>query len=253
MIRKLNFTGRKKLPGNRVTVTLLNLDQHPYTFEAQIDMSGTRLPNDASIFLEAYKRPSYMRFSFGTVGQIKIPENRELSKIAPGVIPLYRMKVVQKGRIIALADKIFPKGADQNMPGKVSLLHVEFSEELGDQIWKLDLEGDWPTLRLNNRIDSIKEIARSDIAFSALVYPEVLRQVLHHIFSDESFDPELDEDDWPALWIRFIAKLPGVGSPPSGRRATLVIEQSEWMNGAVEAFCKYRNQLNLYKEFIDKE
>ena len=36
MIRKLNFTGRKKIPLNRTLVTLLNTEEYPLSFDIQL-------------------------------------------------------------------------------------------------------------------------------------------------------------------------------------------------------------------------
>jgi len=252
MIRKLNFTGRKKIPRSRVPVTLFNVDKHPLSFDVQFELSDLNLSPEALIFVEAYKRTSYMRFSFGTIGKFTIPSNRSLVDIEPGVIPLFRVKVVdetsQQGRIIALADKILPKGIDEGTREKISLLHVEFSEDLGGQIWKLDLSGGWPVIQVNNQIDLIKEIARSDMAFIALVYPEVVRKILNHIIESDEIDPELDEDDWPGMWLNFVGSMPGVGSPPSGRDASIKNDQMEWIESAVQAFSNKWHLLDQYQK-----
>ncbi|PIQ95617.1 MAG: hypothetical protein COV67_13905 [Nitrospinae bacterium CG11_big_fil_rev_8_21_14_0_20_56_8] len=253
MIRKLNFTGRKKIPRNQVSVTLMDPDKHPCSFDVQLDLSGLNLPPDGLVYVEAYKRTSYMRFPFGKVNQLQIPAPRLLDKIEAGVIPLFRVKVVEAarphGRIVALAEKIIPKGADRDSKEKITLVHVEFSENLGDQIWRLDLTGDWPSLQVNNRIEGIREIARSDPAFISLVYPEMVRQILNHIiFKSGESDPDADGDDWPGLWIRFASSLPGVGSPPGSPDGD--DKKIEWIEEAVGAFCEKHGFLDQYKKLL---
>jgi hypothetical protein len=257
MIRKLNFTGRKKIPLRNTMVSLLNVDKHPHSFDIQIDLSDINLPSEASVYVEAYKRTSYMRFDFGTAGNLRIPKNTNLTEIEAGVIPLFRVKIVdkstQQGRIIAMADKIHPKGIDDADKEKISLLHVEFSEELGSQVWKLDLAGDWPVLQVNNQISSIKEIARSDEGFLALVYPEIVRQILSEIIESDQLDPEIDEDEWYSLWVNFASSLPGVGPPPTGRDATIKNDQKDWVEIAVRGFCDKWNLLGNFQKLHAEE
>ena len=250
MIRKLNFTGRKKIPRNRTMVTLLDTDKFPHSFDIQINLSDFGLPKEALVYVEAYKRASYMRFNYGMVGNLKIPSNRDLIGIEAGTIPLFRVKIVdksgQQGRIIAIADKIHPKGVEDANNEKISLLHIEFSEDLGDQVWRLDLTGDWPVVQVNNHLSSIKEIARSDAAFIALVYPEIVRQILNDIIESDQLDPKIDEDDWPSLWVNFVSSLPGVGSPPTGRNPNIKNDQTDWVENAVRGFC---DKWHLFDQF----
>jgi hypothetical protein len=257
MIRKLNFTGRKKIPLRSTMVTLTNGDKHPHSFDIQLDLSEINLPNEALVYVEAYKRTSYMRFHYGTVGDLIVPTNRNLTKIEAGVIPLFRVKIVdrstQHGQIIAMADKIHPKGIEDADKEKVSLLHVEFSEDLGSQVWRLDLEGDWPVLQVNNKIPSIKDITKSDEAFLALVYPEIVRQILNFIIESEQLDPEIDEDEWYSLWINFVSSLPGVGSPPTGRDPNIKTDQMDWLEKAVHGFCDKWHLLDQFQKLHAEE
>jgi hypothetical protein len=257
MIRKLNFTGRKKIPLNRTLVTLSNTEKYPLSFDIQIDFSDFILPKEALVYVEAYKRTSYMRFDYGTVGNLNIPPNRDLTNIEAGTTPLFRVKVVdksaQQGKIIAMADKIHPKGIENTNRDNINLLYVEFSEELGDQVWKLDLTGDWPALQVNNQMSSIKEIAKSDEAFTALVYPEIVRQILNEIVESDQLDPEIDEDEWYSLWINFVSSLPGVGSPPTGRDANIKNDQKDWIESAVRGFCNKWHLLDKFQKLHAEE
>lgn len=252
MIRKLNFTGRKKIPLRNAIVTLMNEDKHPLSFDIQLDLSELNLPDESLVYVEAYKRTFYMRFDYGTVGNLIIPANRNLTKIEAGVIPLFRVKIVDKSaqyaRIVAMADKIHPKGKDSVGKEKISLLHVEFSENLDSQIWRLDLEGDWPVLQVNNKINSIKNIVKSDEKFSALVYPEIVRQTLNFIVESEQLDLGIDEDEWHTLWINFVSSLPGVGSPPTGLGPNIKTDQKDWVEKAVSGFCDNRHLLDQFQK-----
>ena len=132
-------------------------------------------------------------------------------------------------------------------------MYVEFSEDLGDQVWKLDLTGDWPAIQVNNQMSSIKEIAKSDEAFIALVYPEIVRQILNEIIESDQLDPEIDEDEWYSLWINFVSSLPGVGSPPTGREANIKNDQKDWIESAVRGFCDKWHLLDQFQKLHAEE
>jgi hypothetical protein len=110
----------------------------------------------------------------------------------------------------------------------------------------LDLEGDWPVLKLNQHADEISLVASSDNRFLSLVYPEVFRQILKCIIiEDEHTDPECD-DDWPSLWLQLACKLPGMSMPPQISKP----DQHLWIEKAVESFCIDFNLLEKFNQSI---
>ena len=99
MIRRVNFTGRKRIARNRVTIELVS--GSPRTFHAKFDLSGYDFPLDAAVFLEATCAGSshQTRFDCGTIGAITIPAERSLASVL-GEEPFFNVKVVdQSGRI----------------------------------------------------------------------------------------------------------------------------------------------------------
>lgn len=258
MIRKLNFTDRKKISASRIPVTLNGQDNYPLSFDiALVDLALPEFgfPKDASVFVEAYKRTAYSRFAFGTVGGIIIPRNRKLVRMEPGVIPLFRVKIVDatsgQGRILGLADKISPRGIDIGTQDRIPLLHVEVSENLKDQIWRLDLSSEWPVLELNSQVDSIKEIAKSDTHFLSLVYPNIVRQVLNNIIDEHLDSVNEEEEDWPSHWVKFVSSLPGVSSLPTENSSEVKQEQEDWVEEAVAAFSQKLKLLENYQKLIE--
>ena len=218
MIRKINFTGRKKIKRTNVRVDILRDADGRRFFNLQADLSDLRLPSNARIYAEAYRRTAYQRFDFGSISNRKSPGDRRLDRFSDSTIPLFRVKVVDRtsahGRILAALDKIRPETVDSEPAGSHSLLFVEY-EELGNNIWRLDLDGDWPVLKLNQNVDEIGLVASSDQRFFALVYPEVFRQVLTRVvIEEEHTDPDCD-DDWPSLWLKLARRLPGMVDPPA--------------------------------------
>ena len=234
MIRKINFTGRKKIKRTNVRVDILRDAEGRRFFNLHVDLTDLRLPANAHIYAEAYHRTAYQRYDFGNLSNQKSPEDRRLNRFSGSTIPLFRVKVVDRtsahGRILAALDKIRPESVDSEPAGSHSLLFVEY-DDLGNKIWQLDLDGDWPVLKLNQKVDEISLVASSDHRFFALVYPEVFRQVLTKIvIEDEHTDPDCD-DDWPSLWLKLARQLPGMGDPPASKG-----EQESWIDNATEAF-----------------
>jgi hypothetical protein len=249
MIRKFNYTGRKKIRRSDVSIDLLRDDDGRRSFNIRLHLADMALPINARLYVEAYHRAGCQRFDFGTVGSMKIPRDRRLAAISESATPLFRVKVVDKttahGRILAAVDKIRPASVDHQPADSRSLLFVEY-DDLGHRIWQLDLDGDWPVLKLNRSVDEISLIASSDNRFSALVYPEVFRQILTRILiEDEHTDPDCD-DDWPSLWLKLACTLPGMSVQlPVSKAGRLA-----WIENAVEAFCTNFDALDKFHQAI---
>jgi hypothetical protein len=218
------------------------------TFDAALDLDGLLLPSSATIYVEAYRRAYFRRFACGSISEPKIPKNRVLEGLDPNALVLFRVRVVdKKGRILAVADRIVPHRAEEEQADRQCLLPVDFVD-LGQSIWRLDLEGDLPILQLNKCIENIREIARSDSFFLTLVYPEVVRQILCKIIVEEDFtDADADgEDEWMSGWLKFaIEMLRSKRLPSLGQSEPIKQEKLKWIDDVVEAFCA--NNLVLEK------
>jgi hypothetical protein len=253
MIRKFNYTGRKRIARSRVTIEIIPGKDGPTYFDASIDLSGLNLPKNAEIFIEAYRRSFFKRFPFGTVSQLRSPQDRSLGDLDPRALAMFRIKVVEatgKGRILAVADKIIPRRTDDEPANKICLLPVDFVD-LGESIWRLDLAGDWPSLQLNARLEDIREIARSDAHFLSLVYPEVVRQIFYEIVvMEDHVDPQTDPDDWMSQWLTFAAILGVKQLPPSGESEPILQDKLKWIDDTVEAFCSSNKMMEKFVQAI---
>jgi|OpeIllAssembly_1097287.scaffolds.fasta_scaffold179355_2 hypothetical protein len=251
MIRKFNYTGRKRIARSRVNIEIIPAKTGPTSFEASINLSGLTLPKNAEIFIEAYRRSFFRRFAFGTVSQITPPKDRSLGDLDPRALAMFRIKVVEsagKGRILAVADRIIPHRTEDEPANKMCLLPVDFVD-LGQSIWRLDLLSDWPSLQLNIRIEDIREIARSNAHFLSLVYPEVVRQIFYKIVVEEDHtDSQTDPEDWMSQWLVF-ANLLGVKEvPPSGVTEPILQDKLKWIDDAVEAFCSNNKMMEKFAQ-----
>ncbi len=256
MIRRLNYTGRKKIPRSAVTIRLLPADDVGYAFEADFNLAPLRFPRDASIFIEAYNSASYMRFAFGTIGNRRDPQDLRLTEVTSRPLPKFRLKVVDQskrhGLLLGVADKLIPLRPHEDLANKQSLLPVDFCD-LSDRVWRLDVS-DWPVLELNNRLGAVGEAARTGDSFLALVYPEILRRILHEIVIVlGETDPGLDDSEWTSLWLRFVCALPGVPEPPGGVGDAAQARRREWIDETVQAFCRSRRARQRFATALRRE
>jgi hypothetical protein len=253
MIRRMNYTGRRRISRSRVAVRLLPARDGCFGFDADFDLAEYAFPPESSLFVEAYNATSYMRFAFGTVRSIVAPADTRLVEITSGPLPKFRVKVVDTrtryGLLLGVADKLIPLQPNEEIVRRQSLLPVEF-RDLGSRVWRLDLT-DWPVLELNKRIGDLGEIARSADAFAALVYPEVIRRILHAaVIELECTDPSLDDDDWPGLWLAYACSLRGVAEPPDGIDERARALQREWIERTVDAFCRSRDMRRRFERAL---
>ena len=147
--------------------------------------------------------------------------------------------------LLAAADRI-PLGKPEDETGKETLLSV-VPFELGDEIWRVDLDDELRLLVNKSATADWRHMALSPAlspVFMSLVYPSALRQILTAVLASGHRDTE-DDTDWRSKWLRFATLLPGVDSelPPKedGEDAAL-----RWTDDAVAAFA---GKLGLKERF----
>ena len=249
MIRRFNYTGRKRIPRSKVAISLHEVPGNILAFEASVDLDGLQLPPSAKVYVEAYRRAFFRRFPCGSVSEPRFPHNLTIEGFEPNALVLFRVKIVDtKGRILAVVDKIIPRRTEEEPTDKQCLLPVEFVD-LGQAIWRLDVDGELPVLQLNKSIENIREIARSDGFFLPLVYPEVVRQILYRIIVEEDYT-EADaqgEDDWMSDWLKFATEMLGSEQLPlSGTSEPVKQDKLKWIEDVVEAFCSNNQVLEKF-------
>lgn len=255
MRRRINYTGRRKIPKEEVSI-ILNKDDHTIrSFNVKINLDGFNFPPDAKIYIDAYHRTEIKRYDFGTVENIVQPHDTGLAGLAYPENLKFRILIVdesgQHGLILAHADGIKPT-SDLDMK---SILPVDFID-IGQQIWRVDFTGDSgsPILVINKKIPNIETIVKSDPQFIMYVYPAVIREVLTHIvFADGVESPSDPSIEWHSDWLNFSRRvLPGEGPPEilgpwednfDGDAA------KEWINKVVEEFSASRNE---WRKFINR-
>ncbi len=202
MQKTINYTGRRKILHSELQIKLVEHGDAVSEFDVDFSLKRENLPDDATIYIEAYKNNTSQRFNFGTVGQITKPENRILDQIDLSAPILFRIRIVdesgQHGRLIASADQIRSESDDDIQ--KSSLLSVK-STPLDQLTWKVEIEnGLKPVLCINSRIPDAKGQLVSNPRFQSLILPAALRQIMmFYLWNDET-----DDDDPIAVqWLSF--------------------------------------------------
>jgi hypothetical protein len=245
LVRKFNYTGRSRIPKERVKIVQFD-SNGVKAFHANFDFSSLGLPGTARIFVEPYFKSSFMRFDFGTVDNVVPPPTTDLVEIPPTERMLYRVKIVdtstKAGLILASAEELHPESSDK-ATSRTSLLPIDFND-LGYQVWKLEFRDEGPVLSVNHapRIEQIREIVQSQW-FITLVYPEVVRQIVHKILTDD--ESSIDEPfGWVEQWLRYFREvlycdIKSTQDPDEHERIAESI---------VDAFCKRNNVSKLISD-----
>ena len=223
-----------------------------------IDLTDYDFPDEARVFVEAYRQTSFMRFPHGTVDRAhpRATSHRlASSQSSPaGEGLLFRVKVTSMGDragvLLAEGDRI-PVSDDKEQPDKRIALLPTAPADLGQESLRVDLTGaNGPLLLVNKRVGNWPTVAASPL-FRSLVYPAAMRQVLWHIYKVEGTRATDDADDWRCRWLMFATALPGIGEPPLSSNDDDI--GSEWITAAVESFARQHQMLEHYTAFLAAE
>lgn len=248
-IRRINSTGRIKILREDAQVILDTAPDGTLTFAASLNLADYGLPDEALVFLEAYRQTTFMRFPHGTVANpTKAGEPLRLTEFPVRDGLLFRVKVTSAGNragvLLAEADRI-PVSDDEEQPENRIALLPTATEDLGDEIWQVDFGGgSGPQLLINTRVGDWKGVARAPL-FRAVVYPSAMRQVLWQIYKVEETRHMDDLTDWRCRWLLFASALPGVGDPPLTSNDD--DDWSNWIENAVLVFSRHHKMLDHFK------
>jgi hypothetical protein len=253
MIRKFNYTGRRKLKRQRIDISVI--DERPYkSFTATLDLKGLGLSDDAKVYIEPYHKSSFMRFPFGTVAIPQTPKSTILTDIPSTSIILFRVKVVDEttklGRIIRVADKIKPKNLEES-GNRMSILHIDWDKDLDQQIFRVTFpDNDYPRLEINKRIENAKELVKSDQVFRSLVFPVAVRMVAERIAMG-GFEEE--DDSWQSTWLKFIKGVLHVNVEVEFDDDSNEEEINYWVEEIVSAFCRKNKFRTKFEQAVNKK
>jgi hypothetical protein len=255
VIRRFNYTGRKRIRREHVDIVVRELGEGAATFDATVELERYALPPEALVFVEAYRSPLWMRFGFGTVELRQTPDERRLTEFESTEGLLFRVKVTSPNEhrrlLLAEADQIPLRRPEQKPDRRVPLLPV-VPEDLGDEVARLDFGPsfeDRPKLFVNRNLGDWPTIAKSP-AFAAMVYPQALREILTRVLWIEEYYELEPADDWRAQWLRFATLAPGVGAVPQKGEQEYF---DDWIRSAVETFARHQRLGTVFEEFWSKE
>ncbi|MDY6801168.1 MAG: hypothetical protein SVU94_08090 [Bacteroidota bacterium] len=243
MIRKFNYTNRKKIDRSSVHIKVSKVNKIK-TFEVQLDISNMKLPDHAKVYIEAYYKTNFMRFYFGTVSNIVHPKSTELTNFNGTDVVFFRIKVVDEsninGRILAMLSGLQARENEQENENRKSILVVNYNADLGQRLFHLEFnEIDlFPILEINKKLENQKELVRSDI-FITTIYPSIIKEIANEIIYDTD-EWEEEDDNWQGYWLKYFNSVLGLNTPRPNNNDDDMIKK-QWVEDITDAFCqKYK-------------
>jgi hypothetical protein len=235
-VRKLNYTGRKRIRRSDVSVELIRGDdEHAAEVRPSVSLAHYGFPDDAQLVFEAYRQTQLVRVS---IGALALPDRT--ARIGLDSFPdvdtvLYRLKVVandSSGKLLGEADRLQRAASNDAEERGESILPVE-EADIGDLLWWLDFSDGPPVLQISRRVPDYRSLAlRPDFVW--LVYPAVFKEVLERALPIADAESEDREGDWADDWVALGVSLAG-REPPADDD-----EQDQWVREACAEFCRTR-------------
>ena len=252
MIRRLNYTDRKRIRREDIDISVTTPVDGVPEFEISLNLLDYKLPSEGIVFMEAYRRTTLMRFPLGTVTEVVVPADRKLGEFDTPEGVLFRVRVSStspdRGKLLAEADRISFRKPDSTTEERVPLLPVQ-SADLGAEVTKLDFD-DRPTLLINSATGNWRDVARSPV-FASLTYPNAFREILIRILRIEKFFDTDEAGDWKCQWLTYAAGLPGVGELPDEGASDSDLEV--WIDDAVRVFSQRCQMYERFKTYWEGE
>lgn len=250
MIRKLNYTGRKRISRKHIKIKIRNNDENVQIIPDLSAIPREVYPSESRVYIEAYRQTLLERFFYGTVSNLDNVQEFTLKEFDDVEGVLFRVKIVdcsKSNKLLGLGDRIPLVEGQENIVKKIPLLPVE-SRDLADEIFKLEFsESAGPSLVINSQLGNREDIARHP-AFESLVYPKILHAILTKVYLiDEIFDFS-DTEGWEARWIIFSQKIPGNREPLMENSTT--DEREAWIEDAVYYFTKHKRYKGRFNRFL---
>lgn len=251
MIRRFNPTKRLSLDGKDVQV-LVTLVPEP-SVTVKWDPGDKRVPADGRVVLEATTSGStqVLRYDWGTWAEPKLPSSTSLSELGSDVFR-FAFKVVEpeSGRILAASWNLrAEKDANKGSTDTESLLVVVKKDDMGQELWTLEIRDDGAYLNVNANIPAVDTTTRGPF-FVALVYPSALRSVLRSALKSGVGE---DGVEWANAWVKFAQGLDPISDEKLQVEdgADLSAEQEEWIDSVARSFCEKHRTLDEVRTALE--
>ena len=258
----LNFTGRKIIRRRDISIRLDTQKSLPGFF-AEFSLAEYCLPEDSPVFVEAYSGTKLERYHCGTVASLETGPFI-LKSFTRGESMRFAVKIsdtkIRRGRLLASARSIKPVVPEESEKTQRSLLPVEV-EDLGSQAYLLSFNPD-PVLKINALLVEAagdRYAAAHSAEFHALVFPQVLKEVLWYVLSGFEEVPALDdEEEWSNRWIQYARTRLGCEWPPlipfEETKHMTSEEYSEWYRAVQDwindAVRRFGDRINGFGKYI---
>ena len=245
MIRRINYTKRVKIKSESVDISVRAVSGAAPVATATVRLEEYKLPPDAEVVVEAYRKASYARERMGTVAAMPDRFEFALREFDSPEGVRFRLKVVGKREdagkdaplLLGIADRISPnEGDDQDLDYDKLLRLVP--AELNGEVWRIDLE-DGPVVQIERAYWDERSFVRTGWFF-AMVIPTVLREALRAALADNYRD--IEDEDWRSRWLRFALTIPGERELPAAGN-----DIEEWIDSRVEAFCRQQKMRERFE------
>jgi len=248
VIKRINYTKRQKIKSEHIGVIVREVSGTYPIASVSVSLEEYKLPADAKVYVEAYRKASYMRVKLGTVAAHDPSRDFVMSEFASPEGVLFRVKVVGQSEgltrngplLLAVADQISPSEGEEEDTEYEKLIRF-VPEDLNGEIWRLDFE-DGPMIQFERAYwEDRSSIVRSGWFFP-LVLPTVLRESLRKALENDY--RSTDDDDWRARWLRFAQSIPGDSSLPGED------DVEDWIDSKVAAFCRRQKMTDRFNPAV---
>lgn len=221
-----NPTQLRELEKSRVNISVLMTGGRRFFTLDRLNTDGLGLAGDLAVLCIARAGRSSRRYELGSLSHWN-RESQSLDGIDGAESLRFRIliRTHDSPQLVASAEGIRPMDDFQSE----SLLPME-PAELGERLWKLDIGDDGPVLRFNVSVFPSAAGVDNFPAFSPLVMPEALHQILKFIAEDPSVIDK-ENEAWGA-WGEWLDSI-GADKPPETDD-----EYERWCSEVAAIFCE---------------
>ncbi len=249
MLRRFNETGRKTISKENASVRIQSAeaDQSP-VFKVNLDLEQYDFAPEAMVRVEASRSIVVERWDAGSIRDV-VQRGHYMGhlKVAP-TSSQFKVVVVAgdgSGRLQGASGPIKP------MLPVESLIALR-PADIGGEVWRVSFgDSDLPELLVNNQLEMMSEIVRSDAQFRSLVMPQVLRTVLTQIIFVDGADYDDEEESWHKGWFNLAQSLHSRQAPKvtDGADSNQAQEALDWIDQVVGEFSKQKvHAADLYRD-----
>jgi len=249
MLKRINYTDRRRIPRSQITVKVDSTDPASFTIDLPDNLVTNPATEAAYVDITSAGSSEVLRHTLGWTGTGLARGPYSLGRIS-WKKAIFDVKVVEvvgedPGRILRRAARIKAVGAGSDTDDATThQLLSTIREPLGEQVWALRF-GEPVTLVINDALAMTDEQFLANQSFASLVFPEICRRAVDWAVVSEGVVPgDLSAEDASAasLWVRFAmdvaphAECPV--TPVGGWNAQNRGDLDDWIDEVVGCLCR---------------